>query len=134
MSSCKDREMDDVTNMDITRANVILYCRQWRKTVGFYQHLLGQDGRRLSDWLVEFELNETSFVSIADAGRATVSASGGAGITLSWKVEDLEAWRRRLTALHVAAGPIRRRWGTRFFYFHDPEGHRLEAWDVHSAL
>ncbi len=112
----------------ICRTNTILYCRQWRKTVDFYQHLLGQDGHRLSDWLVEFELTKTSFISIADAGRATVGASGGAGITLSWQVEDLEAWRRRLAALHVVAGPIAQRWGTRFFYFHDPEGHRLEAW------
>jgi catechol 2,3-dioxygenase-like lactoylglutathione lyase family enzyme len=125
--------MDDVTRMDIARTNVILYCRQWKKTIDFYQHILGQAGRPLSDWLVEFELTETSFISIADAGRATVGASGGTGITLSLRVEDLEAWRLRLAGLDVAAGPIRQRWGTRFFYFHDPEGHRLEAWDMHSA-
>lgn len=117
-----------MTTTGIVRTNTILYCRHWQKTVAFYRDILGLAGRRLSDWMVEFELTETSFISIADAARATVGASGGGGITLSWRVGDLEGWHRRLTQLHVATGPIQNRWGSRYFYFHDPEGHRLEAW------
>lgn len=112
----------------IVHANTILYCRKWQKTVDFYRDILGLTGRWLSDWMVEFALTETSFISIADAARATVGASGETGITLSWRVSDLDALHGRLAGLNVTAGPIQHRWGTRFFYFHDPEGHRIEAW------
>ena len=47
----------------------------------------------LSERLVEFDLSDTSFISIAAASRATVDAARGAGITLSWQVADLEEWR-----------------------------------------
>ena len=117
-----------MTITGIVRANTILYCHHWQKTVEFYQDILGLTGRRLSDWMVEFALTDTSFISIADAARATVGASGVDGITLSWQVQDLDALHGRLAGLNVTAGPIQHRWGTRFFYFNDPEGHRLEAW------
>jgi catechol 2,3-dioxygenase-like lactoylglutathione lyase family enzyme len=120
--------MHDMTTVNVVRSNTILYCLHWRETVDFYRDILGLSSSCLSDWLVEFALTATSFISIADAARATVGASGGAGITISWQVGDLEGWHRRLTQFHVATGPIQHRWGSRFFYFHDPEGHRLEAW------
>jgi catechol 2,3-dioxygenase-like lactoylglutathione lyase family enzyme len=124
-----------MTTTGIARANTILYCRHWQKTVEFYRDILGLTSRRFSDWMVEFELTGTSFISIADAARATVGASGGDGITLSWQVQDPDALRGRLAVLNVTAGPIQNRWGSRFFYFHDPEGHRLEAWtDVSLTL
>ncbi|RJP37702.1 MAG: VOC family protein [Desulfobacteraceae bacterium] len=117
-----------MTTTGIVRTNTILYCRHWQKTVAFYRDILGLTGRRLSDWMVEFALIETSFISIADAARATVGASSGEGITLSWQVQDLDTLHGRLVVLNVPVGPIQHRWGSRFFYFHDPEGHRLEAW------
>lgn len=123
-----------MTTTGIVRTNTILYCRHWQKTVEFYRDILGLAGRRLSDWMVEFALTDTSFISIADAARATVGASGGEGITLSWQVGDLEGWHHRLKGLQVATGPIQHRWGSRFFYFHDPEEHRLEAWTGMSAM
>lgn len=63
-----------MTIMNIVRINTILYCRHWRETLDFYRDILGLDGRYLSDWLVEFELTEKSFISIADATRTTAAA------------------------------------------------------------
>ena len=80
------------------------------------------------EWFVEFRLAPGTFVSIADAARATIAPAAGAGITLSWQVADVDGFHRHLVDSGVTAGPIAMRWGARCFYFHDPEGHRLEAW------
>ena len=114
--------------LEVRRTNTILYCRRWTETVQFYRDVLGLAGHWLSEWFVEFRLTADSFVSIADAARATISPAGGAGITLSWQVADVEDFQRFLLDKGVAPGAITTRWGGRCFYFHDPEGHRLEAW------
>jgi catechol 2,3-dioxygenase-like lactoylglutathione lyase family enzyme len=112
----------------VQAANMILYCSQWQETVRFYRDLLGLPVRCARDWFVEFQVMEGSFLSIADAARTTIVSSRGNGITLSLKVTDLDQAHRNLTTAGIAAGPIRNKWGARVFYFHDPEGHRLEAW------
>lgn len=117
-----------MTDLQVHRANTILYCRRWAETVRFYRDLLGLSAQPLSEWLVEFRLTADSFLGIADAARATIAPAGGAGITLSWQVADVAVFHRHLSDKGVAPGPITDRWGARCFYFHDPEGHRLEAW------
>jgi len=117
-----------MTAMQVRRTNTILYCRRWAETVQFYRDVLGLTGHWLSEWFLEFRLTADSFVSIADAARATIAPAGGAGLTLSWQVADVEGFHRYLLDKGVAAEPIATRWGGRCFYFHDPEGHRLEAW------
>jgi len=114
--------------MEVRRTNTILYCRRWTETVRFYRDLLGLSAHPLSEWFVEFRLAPGSFLSIADAARATIAAAEGAGLTLSWQVADIETLRRSLLDKGVDTGPITSRWGARCFYFYDPEGHRLEAW------
>jgi catechol 2,3-dioxygenase-like lactoylglutathione lyase family enzyme len=113
---------------EILRTNTILYCRRWQATVAFYRDLPGLTIRHTTDWFVEFQVTGHSFVSIADAARATIPSTLGAGITLSWQVADLEGFHRHLNDHGAAPGAITTRWGARCFYFHDPEGHRLEAW------
>ena len=114
--------------LEVRRTNTILYCHRWTETVQFYRDVLGLAGHWLSEWFVEFRLAPGTFVSIADAARATIAPAAGAGITLSWQVADVEGFQRYLVDSGVTAGPITNRWGARCFYFHDPEGHRLEAW------
>jgi catechol 2,3-dioxygenase-like lactoylglutathione lyase family enzyme len=113
---------------DVQTANTILYCRRWRSTMRFYRDLLGFPIHHAADWFVEFQVTEDSFISIADAARSTIVGSDGNGITLTFQVTDLNRAHRNLTASGIAVGPILSRWGARVFYFHDPEGHRLEAW------
>jgi uncharacterized glyoxalase superfamily protein PhnB len=115
--------------LTIKRANTILYCRQWRETVDFYQHKLGLSVSFATDWFVEFELGRGALLSIADEARATISSSRGAGVTLTFQVENAdEAWRA-LRDSGLAVGPVKDHpWGARLFYFFDPEGHRLEVW------
>jgi catechol 2,3-dioxygenase-like lactoylglutathione lyase family enzyme len=114
--------------LEVRRVNTILYCRRWTETVAFYRDVLGLAAHWLSEWFVEFPLAPGSFVSIADAARATIAPAAGAGFTLSLQVSDVVDFRRYLLDKGVAADPIANRWGAHCFYFHDPEGHRLEAW------
>ena len=77
---------------------------------------------------MEFELTSSSFLSIADASRATVAAVRGQGVTLTWHVPDLDHAHTQLQASGVEVTEIRTRWDANVFYCHDPEGHRIELW------
>lgn len=112
----------------VQRINTILYCRRWRPTVAFYRDVLGLEVHQATDWIVEFKLTADSFVSIADERRATIRSDGGAGLTLTWQVADVVSLHDALMAKEVNVGPVKVRWGARVFYFHDPEGHRIELW------
>lgn len=112
----------------VERANVILYCRRWQATVRFYRQQVGLPVSFENDWFVEFALNAHSFLSIADSRRATIDDVQGQGITLTWRVADIHATYAELRRRGVDTTSIRSKWGAHVFYFHDPEGHRLELW------
>ena len=120
--------MSGEENLFIERTNTVLYCERWRETAEFYRSVLRLAVSFESEWFVEFHLTSSSFVSIADASRATVGAVNGEGITLTWQVAELATTRTMLEARGVDATPIQRRWGANVFYCHDPEGHRIEFW------
>lgn len=115
--------------MDLKTINTILYCRKWKETVGFYKTLLNLKVITSRDWFVEFRINETSRLSVADASRATVDSSDGKGITISLEVDDIQAVHAYLkkAGLHPA-GIKDHAWGAKVIYLHDPEGNRLEFW------
>ncbi|RJQ65905.1 MAG: VOC family protein [Desulfobacteraceae bacterium] len=117
-----------MTIFNVRATNTILYCRNWQATVRFYREVLGLAVHHALDWFVEFQVTPDSFISVADAARATIAGAQGQGLTLAWQVDELDALHRHLMEAGVAVGPIHSRWGARVFYFHDPEGHRLEAW------
>lgn len=110
------------------RTNTILYCHRWQETVPFYKEVLALPVAFENDWFVEFRLTDTSFLSIANAARATIAAVQGQGVTLTWEVADLGRVRAVLETRGIAATAIRRKWGAQAFYCADPEGHRLEFW------
>ena len=56
----------------LDRANTILYCRRWEATVAFYRDPLRLPVTHHTDWFVEFHLAAASYLSIADASRATI--------------------------------------------------------------
>jgi hypothetical protein len=64
--------------------------------VTFYRDALRLPVAHDTDWFVEFQLTASSYLSIADASRATIAAVEGQGVTLSWRVADVSAARRRL--------------------------------------
>ncbi len=118
----------------INRINTILYCRRWAAVVAFYRDVLGLDVHHETDWFVEFTVAGKAFLSVADESRASVKSAGGAGITISLMVNDAVSWRRRLESRGVDVGKLRNHWGARAFFFHDPEGHRIEIWSpAHEA-
>ena len=112
----------------VERANTILYCDRWRATVAFYRSLLDADVAFENDWFVELALVDGATLSIADAARATIPSSGGAGITLSWRVADVVAAREALRTAGFDVSPVHRRFGSPVVDLVDPEGHRVELW------
>jgi catechol 2,3-dioxygenase-like lactoylglutathione lyase family enzyme len=113
----------------IKRTNTILYCRRWAETVAFYRDRLKLEIAYQGDWLVEFYLSATAFLSVADQSRTSLSSAEGNGITLSFQIDDLIAVHRHLTDIGVAPTDIRAQvMGGDVFYIFDPEGTRIEFW------
>jgi hypothetical protein len=96
--------------------------------VHFYKKQLRLPVSFENDWFVEFQLTETSFLSIANSARATISDVQGQGITITLEVMDLEIAKENMEMQYIATTPIQRKWGALAFYCTDPEGHRLEFW------
>jgi catechol 2,3-dioxygenase-like lactoylglutathione lyase family enzyme len=112
----------------LKRTNTILYCEAYEQAIRFYGDLLGLTITAEKDWFVEFRLGDHVFLSVADAGRATIPAGKGDGITLSWQVEDVREVRYRLVALGIEASSVEWRWGAWVILLHDPAGNRIELW------
>ncbi|MGA8179489.1 MAG: VOC family protein [Desulfobacterales bacterium] len=112
----------------IKRTNTILYCRNWEKTMKFYRDVLKLTVNHETEWLVEFQLIDNTFLSIANTSFTTVQSANGSGITLSFQVENVDIVHRRLRGAGIETGPINAIWGARAFYIFDPEGHRIELW------
>ena len=112
----------------LRRSNTILYCDPWAGVVEFYRTGLGLQVTSERDWFVEFALHTGSHVSVADATRTSIVSGDGAGVTLSWQVDDVDATRSLLVARDIAATPIEALWGARSCFTHDPAGNRIEFW------
>ncbi|MEE4600921.1 MAG: VOC family protein [Desulfobacteraceae bacterium] len=111
------------------QANTILYARRWKETVAFYRDFLGFEISFQCDWFVEFRLTPTAFLSVADQSRTTIASAEGKGITLSFKIDDLQEAHRGLIADGQAPTAIRPQvMGADVFYLFDPEGTRIEFW------
>lgn len=115
--------------MKIKSTNTILYCKQWQETVAFYR-----DGIKLlallsNDWFVEFKLNETSRLSVADESCASVKSGNGKGVTISLQVADLEQTVAELKEAGIQSTPVKEVWGAKAVYVRDPEGNRIEFWE-----
>lgn len=73
--------------------NIILYCKEWEKTVRFYKDQLNLPVIFSTDWFVEFRLNAISRVSIADEKRSSIKSCEGKGVTLALEVDDVDGVR-----------------------------------------
>lgn len=114
--------------ISVNRTNTILYCEAFEQTVSFYQDVLKLKVASQKDWFVEFRLRDRVYLSVADAGRTTIPAGKGDGITLSWQVEDVREARNRLNAMEVETSPVEWRYGAWVILLHDPAGNRIELW------
>jgi catechol 2,3-dioxygenase-like lactoylglutathione lyase family enzyme len=112
----------------IERSNTIVYTERWPETAGFYRDGLGLAVVSERDWFVEFALHDGSYLSVADAARSTIRPGDGAGLTLSWRVADLDETRASLADRGVVVGSIVSRWGAAAFDVVDPAGNRIEFW------
>lgn len=112
----------------LQRTNTILYCRHWIETINFYNEQMRLPVSFENEWFVEFQLTDSSFLSIANSARATISDVQGQGVTLTWEVADLEKAKEYLELQGITTTQIQRKWGALAFYCTDPEGHRLEFW------
>ena len=112
----------------IKRSNAILYCRNWEITVAFYRDVLKFVINHESEWFVEFQLADNTYLSIANAANTSIKSANGGGITISWQIEDVELTYLRFNELGIKTRKIKSVWGARAFYIFDPEGHRIELW------
>jgi predicted enzyme related to lactoylglutathione lyase len=112
----------------IKSTNTILYCTNWEVTVAFYRTGLKLPVLSSTEWFVEFKLNESSRVSVADEARTSVKSGGGKGLTLSLQVDDIEQTRMKLMEAGITPTTVKEVWGSKVIYVHDPEGNRLEFW------
>jgi len=114
--------------MEIKTVNTILYCTRWKETVEFYATGLGLERLSTREWFVEFQLTDSTWLSIANETRSSIKSAGGRGITISMAVADLQSTYLTLKEKKLSPTPIKALWGSRVFYLYDPEGNRLEFW------
>jgi catechol 2,3-dioxygenase-like lactoylglutathione lyase family enzyme len=113
----------------IKRTNTILYGNHWKETVTFYRDRIGLEVAFQNDWLVEFSLTRTAFLSIADQSRTTMSSADGKGIMLSFQIDDIEAVHLQFLQKGLSPTDILSTvMGADVFYLRDPEGTRIEFW------
>lgn len=112
----------------VERSNTILYCRHWLPTVRFYRDDLGLPVITESHWYIQLRVSAGWSLSLADATKTTVRSADGQGITLSWRVSDVDATRRALVDGGLEPSDVRVVGSARACYLRDPEGHRIEVW------
>ena len=117
-----------IPEISVNRINTILYCEAFEQTVSFYQDILKLKVATQKDWFVEFRLRDRVHLSVADAGRTTIPAGEGDGLTLSWQVEDVREARHRLVDMGVETSPVEWRYGAWVIFLRDPAGNRIELW------
>ncbi|MCP3942838.1 MAG: VOC family protein [Desulfobacteraceae bacterium] len=121
--------------MNIKTTNTILYCRKWEETVAFYKTQIGLPVTTSCDWFVEFRLNETACLSIADEARTSIDSSAGKGITITLEVGDIKMAHLYLKEAGLNLAPIKdHAWGAKVIHIYDPEGNRLEFWSPNTEL
>lgn len=123
-----------VAPLGIRGSNTILYSDRWSEVVDFYRRKLGLRISMERDWFVEFELHSGAHISVADASRASIARGDGAGLTLSWQVDDAAAVRERLVSSRIDATPLLQRWGSPGFFVTDPAGNRIEFWSAAASI
>jgi predicted enzyme related to lactoylglutathione lyase len=112
-----------------TTTNMILYCKEWGKTVRFYRDQLHLIVSFSTDWFVEFALTTSSRLSVADEKRSSIKSCEGKGVTLALEVEDIDGVWEYMEKIGVKPTVIRKHpWDARVFHLYDPEGHRIEIW------
>ena len=120
---------------EVNRSNTILYVRRWNETVAFYRDRLGLEIAFRNDWIVEFRLTPTAFLSVADQSRTTMASANGKGVTLSFQIDDLQAAHRAFIKDGLTPTAIRTQvMGADVFYLFDPERNRIEFWSPGSHL
>lgn len=120
---------------EVNRSNTILYVRRWNETVAFYRDRLGLEIAFRNDWIVEFRLTPTAFLSVADQSRTTMASGNGKGVTLSFQIDDLQAAHRAFMKDGLTPTAIRTQvMGADVFYLFDPERNRIEFWSPGSHL
>ena len=120
--------MGSIFKEEVLRSNTILYCELWNQTVQFYRDILKLSVSYETDWFVEFQLTGETYLSIAHAKRATIRSAEGNGVTLSFRVENVDRIQEVTCELGLSPGEIFTVWGARAFHLYDPEGHRIEFW------
>ncbi len=77
---------------------------------------------------MEFKLNATARLSVADKSQASIKSNHGNGITIGLQVKNVETTRMQLMEAGLHPTEIKKVWGAKAIYIYDPEGNRIEFW------
>lgn len=107
-----------------------MYCEKWEESVHFYKYKMRLNITFISDWFIEFKLNEGSRLSVADQNRASTKSGPQKGITITLQVHDIYSIWNDVKKNGLQPTPIKKHpWDAFNFYVFDPEGHRIEIWE-----
>lgn len=121
--------MGKTLQLKCSHFNTILYCRDFQKTVDFYQNVLGLKINFVKDWFVEFMVTNDGYLSIADASKTNIFPEKCDCVTLSFQVNDVKNNHDYFKRLGMQASKIKPVWNAKSFFIHDPERHRIEFWN-----
>jgi predicted enzyme related to lactoylglutathione lyase len=92
---------------------VFLYYKDLEAVDAFFGRILGFKKTMDLDWVKIFQTVAGSSIGCVKEGRGSLKTSVDKPVMVSWVVDDVEAWQRRLTAsgvkiakpVHVSAEP-----------------------------
>ena len=83
---------------NMKKSNIILYCKDWRRTVGFYRLKSELPVNFSTDWFVEFRLTDNSYLSIADEESPLHEPGGIRDVGTWWDANW--SYRKKITVDH----------------------------------
>jgi lactoylglutathione lyase len=121
--------------MKLAMKYVILYVREFDKTMNFYKDILGLPVKMQHDTYVEFDTGATTLsINTRESVREIIglemptSSVASQTFELGFVVEDVEATIETLRGLNVPIykEPVTKPWGQTVAYVTDPDGHYIE--------
>jgi predicted enzyme related to lactoylglutathione lyase len=108
---------------------VFLYYKDLEPVDAFFGKILGLKKTMDLDWVKIFQTVAGSSIGCVKEGRGSLKTSVDKPVLVSWVVDDVEAWQRRLTAsgvkitkpVHASAEPP-----MKSLLFEDPTGYTFE--------
>ncbi len=89
----------DNTNPSIAGGVPFFYYNDLNAAANGYENKIGLKKVTEEEWVVIFELTDTSYLGLVNASGGSLKPTGGKGAVLSIETAELEAWYEKLKAV-----------------------------------